>query len=64
MARQPNPNPVNPVQAPVPKEGPRGPRGPRPSPATAVADATSATLVKQFNALLNSLREAGILEKE
>lgn len=47
--------------------GPTGPRGPRGldaaiTPAAAVADAASeANLVAQFNALLASLRTAGLL---
>ena len=47
--------------------GPQGPAGPAGTvtPAAAVADATSTEdIVAQFNLLLNSLREAGLLETE
>jgi hypothetical protein len=55
------------AMGPTGPTGPTGPRGPRGldaaiTPAAAVADAASeANLVAQFNALLASLRTAGLL---
>ena len=49
-------------QAQLAPTGPTGPTGASPEAAASVADATGADdIVAQFNELLNSLREAGLL---
>ena len=51
---------ASPMQGPAGPTGPTGPAG-EITPAAAVANATQSTLLTQFNALLASLRAAGLL---